>query len=133
MMIGHQRVLLRGPALVGFFELFDAAHGDPQTPAPYVKVKPARIGDALLPFACVHCGAVRPEMVKPKTSVGYWDQRRGFSWCPRCRKRYVLDGRGAPLAGKIEIGATHAPAVIERNGKVVIDAKSTDGLQLLGA
>jgi hypothetical protein len=128
---GH-RVLLRGPVLVGFNELFDAAHGDPSTQGPYVKVKPARIGNTLFPYACPHCDAVRPEMVKPETSVGYWDRRRGFSWCPRCRKRYILDGRGAPLSGKIEIGATHAPAIIERNGKTVIDAKPTDGFKLLG-
>jgi len=134
MMIGHRRVLLRGPVLVGFNELFDAAHGDPSTPAPYVKVKPARVGDTLLPFACPHCEAVRPEMVSPKTSIGYWDRLRRFSWCPRCRKRYILDGRGAPLATKLEIGATSAPAIVECGGKtsIVGGKKTVDGLKLLG-
>lgn len=126
-----RRVLLRGPVLIGFNELFDRAWGEPTT-TPLVTVKPARIGDALLPFACPHCNAVHPEMVKPKTSVGYWDKERGFSWCPSCRKRYVLDGRGAPLADKLEVGATHAPAVLECDGKVVIDVRPADGLQLLG-
>lgn len=132
MEIFGSRVLLRGPVLVGFQELFDRAHGDPETPAPYVKVKPALVGGVLLPFACAHCGAVKPEMVHPKRRLDYTDGR-GFSWCPACRKRYILDENGAPLAGEIEVGATHAPAIIERNGKVVIDVKpTTNGLQLLG-
>ena len=133
MNLGHRRVLLRGPSLVGFFELFDNSCGDPSTPLPYAKVKPAVVGGVLLPFACPHCGAVKPEMVHTKRALNYKDGR-GFSWCPACKKRYFLDEKGAPLSGEIEVGATCAPAVVERGGKITVVSGRTasDGLQLLG-
>jgi uncharacterized Zn-finger protein len=133
MYLGHRRLLLRGPVLIGFNEMFADASGREDTPRPYVTVKPALVGGVLLPFECPHCEAVKPEMVHPKRSQDYKDER-GFSWCPGCRVRYVLDEKGAPLAEGVEVGATHAPAVIERGGKTaVIGGRSTDGLKLLGA
>jgi uncharacterized Zn-finger protein len=127
-------VLLRGPVLIGFNDLFAESSGR-EEPGPYVKVKPAVIGGVLLPFPCPHCSAVKPEMVHPRRSLNYKDEGRGFSWCPACRKRYVLDDKGAPLADEIEVGAMHAPAVIECGGKVAVIGGRivSDGLKLLGA
>jgi hypothetical protein len=117
---------------VGFFELFAESSGREDTPRPYVTVKPAIVGGVLLPFSCPHCDTVKPEMVHPKRSANYKDER-GFSWCPACRMRYVLDENGAPLSGDIEVGATHAPAVLERDGKKLILLDKDDGLNTLGA
>jgi hypothetical protein len=119
--------------LVGFFDLFAESSGR-EEPGPYVKVKPAVVGGVLLPFACPFCGVVQSTAVDKKKWTDYADAR-GFSWCPACRKRYVLDGKGAPLAEEIAVGATHAPAVIELGGKMaVIGGRTTaSGLKLLGA
>lgn len=133
MHIGNRRVLLRGPVLIGFQELFDDARGDSHTPRPYLTVKPALVGGALLAYPCPHCDAVRPEMVHPQRRFNYRDETRGFSWCPACRKRYILDDKGAPLSTELGVGATYAPAIIERDGKVVLIEKPVDGLNTLGA
>jgi hypothetical protein len=129
-----RRILIPGPPLIGFADVFDAGHGDEKTPRPYPEVTPSRIGYALLPFACPHCGAVKCEAVDPKRRDGYRDKQRGFSWCPACRKRYVLNTEGMPLPKSLPAGADHAPARIERGDKVEIaGARVEDGLTMLGA
>ena len=129
-----RRILLSGPVLVGFGDVFDRSFGDPSTPRPYPRVTPSRVGGVLLPFPCPHCSAVRPVVVDRKKGAGYYDDERGFSWCPACRKRFVVDTKGMPLEHKLEPGATHAPARIERSGKVSVVGLLTsgDGLDVLG-
>jgi hypothetical protein len=118
---------------VGFFDLFAEASGREEI-GPYVKVKPTCIGGVLIPFQCPFCGTVQRTAVDKKKWTDYADER-GFSWCPSCRKRYVLDGKGAPPAEEIAVGATHAPAIVELGGKVAVigGRKHTNGLKLLGA
>lgn len=129
----RRRVLIPGPILVGFSELFDQAHGDPKTPLPLPKVIPSRIGSVLLPFSCPHCSAVRSAVIDPKTRLGYHDKERGFSWCPACQKRYVICPEGTPLTSALPKGATHAPALVERGGKTeVVGLLAEDGLDVLG-
>lgn len=119
--------------MIGFSEVFDAAYGNPNTPRPYPRVTPSCVGAALLPFPCPHCGAVRCEPIHPKKSEGYRDRERGFSWCPSCDGRYVLNRAGAPLVGTLPRGALHAPAVVERGGKrIVVGLHEEDGLTLMG-
>jgi hypothetical protein len=134
----RRRRLLHGPALVGFNEMFDSAHGDPKTPrikgGSYLKVTPAKVGNVLLPFACPYCGAIKNEAVDPKKRKLYFDPERGFSWCPACRKRYVLDLRGRDLDKALSKGATYAPALVEGDGKPkLVKAPEQNGLQTLGA
>lgn len=131
----RRKVLIPGPVLVGFATLFDQSYGDPRTPRPYPKVTPSCVGGVLLPFPCPHCSAVRPAVIDPKTRVGYWDEERGFSWCPACGKRYVIKSKGTPLVGEIPAGATHAPALVERGDKteVVGLLVAADGFDTLGA
>lgn len=133
----RRRILLPGAVLVGFAELFDRAYGNPDTirnkDGSYIKVTPARIGFALLPFACPHCGAVRPEAVDMKRGRRYCDEERGFCWCPACQGRYILNTEGRPLDSELPAGATHAPALIERDGKAkVVDKLDDNALDLLG-
>lgn len=108
--------LLRGEVLLGFQALFDDAHGRGDTPWPYPIVTPSTIGPALLPFACPHCGEVRPEIVDPARYKEYRDAARKFSWCPACRCRYYVDRRGMSLAVSLSAGATSAPARVDRLG-----------------
>lgn len=108
------RKLLSGPVMLGFATYFDGAFGDPSTPRPYAIVRPASVGGILLPFPCPHCEAVRAEAVDPLKRDGYADKDRGFSWCPACQGRYVLDLNGVPLAKSLPAGATHAPAQVDR-------------------
>lgn len=129
----RRRTLISGPVLIGFAELFDRSYGDPRTPRPYPRVTPARIGNSLLPFPCPHCGAVQPAVIDPQTRKGYWDRERKHSWCPSCLGRYDINQKGAPLSKPIEIGATSAPAIVERGGKTEILAESVDSLGMLGA
>ena len=140
------RALLPGPVLLGFADFFEAAQGDPRTPQPYPRVVPSAVSGVLLPFRCPHCGKVRPEAVDPRKRGGYGDPARGFSWCPACGGRYVLDGRGTPLAEALPPGAACAPAKVERGGKVAVlpeseasrlreerPERTRGGLALLGA
>jgi len=132
--MARRRWLIHGPVLLGFSEMFDAAYGNPKTPRPYPRVTPSHVGGVLLPFACPHCGAVRPEPVSKKKSEGYRDRERGFSWCPACRGRYVMNREGTPLIGALPAGASAAPALVERDGKrSVLDVWLADGLDDLGA
>jgi hypothetical protein len=129
----RRKLLIPGPVLVGFSALFDQAHGDPRTPRPYVKVTPTAIGGMLVPFPCPHCGAVRSAVIDPKTRLGYHDKERDFSWCPACRKRYVINPKGAALVGALPPGATHAPALVERAGiSEVIGLIENNALDELG-
>lgn len=123
------RLLLKGPVLVGFDELFDAAYGDPNTPRPYAKIAPTRIGKVLLPFACPSCEGV----IHSSTIDKHTDLQRRFSWCPHCRKRYVLDAKGIK-------GDVCAPAQVEVGGKkFIVSPKKFKGVigcddyNLLGA
>lgn len=127
----RRRVLIPGPVLIGFNTLFDRSFGDPKSKI--VKVTPSAIGDVLLPFACPHCNEVRSAVIDKKTRLGYYDEERKFSWCPACRGRYVINGKGTDLIGAIEPGATHAPALVERDGKVTTLQILNDGFTLLGA
>ena len=108
---------IHGPVLVGFDLLFDRSYGDPSTPRPYPRVTPTAIGGKLIPFPCPHCGAVRPALLHDKRGPGYTDHDRGFSWCPACGGRFVLDRRGRALARKLAVGAEWAPALVERKGE----------------
>jgi hypothetical protein len=133
-MARRRRVLIPGPVLIGFAELFDRAHGDPRTERPYARVTPSCVGSSLLPFPCPYCGAVRPELVDRKKWVNYHDRERGFSWCPSCLKRFVIDYKGTPLKKSLPAGAIAAPALVERDGKTtVVGLLATDGLDALGA
>ena len=117
---------------MGFMEAFDRVSGREDTPRPYPNVTPSRVGGVLLPFQCPHCGAVRPEAVDGKRRH-YYDKKRGFSWCPACRGRYVIHPEGMPLQEALPPGATFAPARIEKGGQVeVLAAPSENGLDLLG-
>lgn len=129
-----RRRLIPGPVLIGFNELFEQSFGDPTTPTPYLKVKPAKVGGALLPFPCVHCGEVRAELVHPHKHRGYRDPSRGFSWCPACKKRFIIDYNGAPLSDSVPAGSDSAPALVEDgNGKIAVVEAPKDGLNTLGA
>jgi hypothetical protein len=129
--------LLPGRVLVGFGVLFESSYGDPATPTQadgsYPKVTPSRLGGLLLPFPCPYCEAVRPVSVHPRKRQGYQDEERGFSWCPSCQGRYVLDAEGAPLATPLPAGSEGAPAVVERDGKKTVVGLPADGLNDLGA
>ena len=130
----RRRWLINGPVLLGFADVFDASFGDPKTPRPYPRVTPSHVGGVLLPFPCPHCGAVRGEPVHKKKSEGYRDRERGFSWCPACRGRYVMNRDGLPLVDDLPAGAPAAPARVERNGKSeVVGLLTADGLNDLGA
>lgn len=130
----RRRRLIRGPVLLGFAQAFDRASGREDTPRPYPVITPSRVGGVLLPFQCPHCGAVCSETVDPKRRKGYTDKERGFSWCPRCRRRYIVNLEGMPLAEALPAGATFAPARVERGDKVeTLDGPREDGLDLLGA
>lgn len=104
-----RRLLIEGPVLLGFAELFDEAWGKPSA-EPYPRLTPSRVGPVLLPFECPHCGVVND----PQQAEHYRDPEREFSWCPSCRRRYVLNGQGTPLAEPLPPGATSAPVRIER-------------------
>ncbi len=122
-------VLISGPVLLGFAMAFDECYGEPGNGLPPI-VTPTAIGGVLLPFACVHCGQVRPEPVSVHASK-YRDPIRGHSWCPSCNGRYLLDSKGVPLSNELECSATHAPALI--NGKSQSKLlPSMSGLELLG-
>jgi hypothetical protein len=111
--------ILQGPVLVGFDELFDRAYGDPETPRPYAKITPTRLGKTLLPFACPSCDGI----VDTSTIDKHTDKRRGFSWCPHCRKRYVLNDKGV-------VGVICAPARVEIGGKCfVVGSKKIEKLK----
>jgi hypothetical protein len=129
-----KRVILPGPILIGFGDLFDRSYGDPRTPRPYPKVTPSRIGSVLLPFPCPHCDEVRPQVVDVKTRLGWWDKGRDFSWCPSCRKRFIVEPQGMELKKALPPGATHAPALIERGkGRTeLVGLAKPDGLNVLG-
>jgi hypothetical protein len=72
-------------------------------------------------------------MVHAKKRLDYKDDR-GFSWCPACKTRYVLDEAGTPLTDELEVGAASAPALVERNGKTtLLGGPKQDGLNVLGA
>ena len=132
--IRGRRVLLPGSVLVGFAGAFDKAYGDPRTPRPYPKVTPSQVGGVLLPFECPHCSAVRSAVIDPRTRLGYYDKERGFSWCPACDKRYVIESKGQPLKKPLLPDAMHAPALVERDGAAsFVGLAKRDGLDSLGA
>ena len=129
----RHRVLIPGPVLLGFGEIFDRSYGRHDTPRPYPKVTPSCMGEVLLPFPCPHCNAVRSAVVDRKTRLGYYDKNREFSWCPACRGRYVINPTGTPLVGALPEGATCAPALVERRGKTeVLGLLAESGLDVLG-
>ena len=127
-----RRPLISGTPLVGFNSLFDAAYGSTKGSKPHPRVTPSRVGAALLPFPCPHCGEVRPVVVDRKRYAGYRDPVRGHSWCPACRGRYEINFDGAPLVGALEPGAISAPAIVEVGGKKKIVRERVDGFSLLG-
>jgi len=129
----RKRILIPGPVLVGFSELFDEAHGRSNTPRPYPKVTPSKIGDVLLPFSCPHCHQVRSAVVDRRTRLGYRDADRDFSWCPACRGRYVINPEGTPLVKALPAGAIGAPALVEHKGKTkILNVQPESGLDVLG-
>lgn len=128
----RRRKLISGVPLLGFAEAFDGASGDPTTMKPYPRVTPSRVGAALLPFQCPHCGAVRNELVKPASREYYHDQSRGFYWCPACRKRFELNLDGVPLPEDLPAGALFAPSQVDRGGDMSWMLSSEEGFHLLG-
>jgi len=133
--IRSRRLLLSGPVLIGFGAIFSESSGRGNTPFPYPKVTPTIVSGVLLPFPCPHCTEVRSAVIDAKTRLGYFDKERGWSWCPACRGRYIVNPKGTPLAKDLPAGATHAPALVERAGKteVVGLLAAADGLVMLGA
>ncbi len=130
----RRRLLIPGPVLIGFGQVFDQSYGDPRTKLPYPRVTPSCIGAVLLPYPCPHCKAVRSQVIDPKTRLGYYDAERKFSWCPSCRGRYVVNPKGTPLTKSLPPGVDHAPALVERGGKSeVIGLLTGHGLDSLGA
>jgi len=130
-----RRLLIPGPILVGFSEFFDNAYGSSKTPkdanGDYPTVTPSRLGPVLLPFVCIYCESV--QSVEPRQVANYTDNERGFSWCPSCRGRYVLDTDGQPLEDEIPPGVNYAPATVERgNETTIVGRASRDALSLLG-
>ena len=98
----RRRLLLPGPVLLGFADLFDAAYGRPCAASEIPLVTPTAIGGALLPFSCPHCGAVRPQMATAQGRAEHSDPQRGFYFCPACEGRYRL-APGAPPAAPIDL------------------------------
>jgi hypothetical protein len=130
----NNRVILSGPVLIGFGDIFDRSFGSDRTPRPYPKVTPSSVGGVLLPFPCPHCGEAKSDAVDPKRRGNYRDKERGHSWCPACQGRYIVDTAGTPLIGELPAGATCAPARVERGGKVeVLEAPVEDGFNAIGA
>lgn len=128
------RKLLSGSVLLGFAEVFDESFGDPKTPKPYLLVTPSAVGRILLPFPCPRCNEASCDSVDPRTRDKFRDAERGFSWCPKCSYRFVLDLRGAPLASTLEPGAQSAPPRIGyRSLFEPLRAPDDDGLLLMGA
>jgi len=116
-----------GPPLLGFADAFDEAYGRSDTPKPYPKVTPSKVGNTLLPFPCPHCDVVCPVMITQRRAA-YCDAKREHCWCPNCRKRYILDVTGQSLSVLLPPDATFAPACV--NGK--LKKPQIAGLTLLG-
>lgn len=130
----RRRTLLKGPVLIGFNDLFERSFGHEDTPAPYPKVTPTFLGGAIVPFPCPHCGETRRAVVDPKTRLGYYDRERGFSWCPACQKRYVINARGGSALGELPPDVKVKPALVERDGEVsALLPPKVSGLDMLGA
>lgn len=111
----RRRLLLPGPVLLGFADLFDAAYGRPCAASEIPLVTPTAIGGALLPWPCPHCGAVRPQMATAQGRAEHSDPQRGFYFCPACEGRYRL-APGAPPPVAIAAGAHAAPCRVELGG-----------------
>jgi transcription elongation factor Elf1 len=127
------RILIKGAVLCGFADAFDAAYGDPNTPLPYVKVTPTRLGPALLPFRCPKCQKVLTQFCDPGTRECYRDSQRGFYWCPACGNRMLIDVKGMALPAPLEPGVLAAPCKVERGGEVLLEAEAPEPLMMLGA
>lgn len=119
-----------GAPLLGFAEAFEGAYGDPQTPVPYVRLAPLRMGDALLPFPCPRCASP----VGPTAWAECADRRGGYSWCPACLWRFKLDRRGTPVLDRR--GAEVAAVSLAPAGASAVTwapAPPAGALSLLGA
>lgn len=125
------RVLLDGPVLLGFAEMFDRAYGDPATPKPYPTIAPAKVGDTLLPWPCPRCEEVQKTCQKSRDE--YRDPERGHSWCSACGLRYMLDERGAPLDEDLPAGAMSAFPRVTKPGKVFQYDRDDDVFAVIGA
>lgn len=128
-----RRILLSGPVLLGFADLFDAAYGRPCPPSEIPTVTPSAIGGAALPFPCPHCGAVRPQMVDKEARAEYADPERGFFFCPACEGRYRL-GASASLPAEVHPGDAAAPCRVALGGAswIVMMNSMADDLDFLG-
>jgi len=134
----RKRYLIPGPVLIGFAEFFDRSYGDPTTPktpdGDYPTITPSSFNGLLLPFSCMYCeGTI---VVTPRNVANYTDTDRGFSWCPSCKGRYVLDPNGQPLDEDLPADAPYAPATVTADDETSIIGKlkkKKDGLTLLGA
>jgi hypothetical protein len=106
-------VYLSGPALCGLYGMFEEDFGDPESPRPYPRVTPTRLGGVLMPFRCPRCPAT-VDFSNPETREHYRDPRpsRNNHFCPRCGVRFTLNTDGQALVGKIaDDGA--APSTVE--------------------
>ena len=114
--------LLPGPAVCGFWGLFDADYGDPSTPRPYPRVTPSALGGVTLPFRCPHCKRIRADFADGAEREKYHDARDGHGnyWCPDCGGRFDLALPGAPLAAALPAGSVVAPSRVERAGRLEV-------------
>lgn len=106
---------LSGIPVVGFVGLFEARYGDPDTPRPYCRVTPSRVGSAILPFRCPRCRAAI-DFTDPAVRDAHRDARdpgRVNHFCPRCGLRFYLHEGGAAPPSCVDDGGA-APAIVER-------------------
>lgn len=111
---------LLGAPLAGFHGIFEENFGDPETPTPYPRVTPSRVGSALLSFKCPACRTIIHEFSDHEEREHYKDPQQGFFFCPcpDCRSRFYLNEEGMPLPAALPAGANVAPCRVERGGKV---------------
>jgi len=107
---------LDGPPLCGLYGFFEADFGAPDSPKPYPRVTPSRVGGLLLPFRCPCCPATI-DFSDPKNRADYCDPRplRGNHYCPRCGARFLLNTDGQPLDGELATDGA-APSMVETVG-----------------
>ena len=109
------KTYLPGPVVCGFYDCFEADYGDPETPKPYARVTPSRVGKALLPFHCPSCGQV-VDFTDSERLAAYRDDRnkaRVNYFCPSCGARFYLNEAGREFSGSLDSDGA-APSVVER-------------------
>lgn len=110
------KTYLLGPPVCGLHGMFEENFGDSNSPAPYVRVTPMRLGSALLPFHCPRCERVI-DFTDPAVRDAHCDTRsaRKNHWCPHCGLRFLLNECGrVPLTDCVVGDDGAAGSVVER-------------------